>query len=224
VPKKNSLNITMPGDVGHSFEQDDFLLNYRPKIEFVEPVQEFSEPPLLVEEETIDSSRDRTQSLIDGYRGVVGLIDIAQQKIDLRVKAAGGLSIRLDPVKDQHVISAMKRRFPDKADSTIIDYEDYKQVVDCVNSHGPILPTITTADLRAAKADPLRTDFGGVGNQNGENRPEISSATETVAPIDLDAFKKGAVIALFALLYPLIKKEDKIEILQHLVTAPHNPV
>jgi hypothetical protein len=132
-----------------------------------------------------------------------------------------GVSVKLDPVKDAHVISAMKRRFPEKVDPTVITYEDYKQVIDCVHKHAPDVPAISVTDIRAATADPQRTAFGGYNNRQGQNRPEISSVANSVEPIDLEAFQYGAILALFALLYPLIKMEDKLEIVQHLVTVPH---
>lgn len=135
-----------------------------------------------------------------------------------------GVVVKLDTVKDAHVIAAMKRRFPEKIDPTMITYEDYKQVIDCVHKHAPEVPAISMTDLRDASNDPQRTVFGGYNNQQGENRPEISSIANSIQPIDLEAFQYGSILALFALLYPLIKMEDKLEIIQHLVTAPHVPL
>jgi len=67
--------------------------------------------PLKQEPTTIDSLRDRTQSLIDGYRAVAKLADAAQARVDARAK---DFSVKLDPQKDQITISAVKRFFPRK--------------------------------------------------------------------------------------------------------------
>jgi hypothetical protein len=144
-----------------------------------------------------------------------------QQRIDNRVKAAGGVEVKLDPSKDAATIAAMKRRFPDKKDPTKITYDDYKKVLDCVGKSAATPPAVSADDIRAAKSDPLRTDFGGLSNQHGENRPEISSPASAVQPVDSEAFQASAVLALFALLLPLIKTEDKLEIEQHKVDTPH---
>jgi len=134
---------------------------------------------------------------------------------------SSGVVIKLDPTKDAHVIAAMKRRFPEKTDPTAITYEDYKQVIDCVHAHAPDAPAVSVTDMKAATTNPQRTDFGGYSNQQGENRPEVSSSANSIKPIDLEQFQYASILALFALLYPLIKMEDQLTIAQHLMTVPH---
>lgn len=268
MSKKEDSLFPFPGDVSGSFDKEDFILNYRPRIDFVEPEQVAEDYTIREEDKQVtpvklEETRIRTQNVIDGLKSVVALIDIAQARIDQRVNASvaglgmagkvgeagataegagvgvgmtggagagevattgqttSGVVVKLDPVKDAHVVAAMKRRFPEKADPTVITYEDYKQVIDCVHKHAPDVPAVSIADVRAAAANPQKTSFGGYDKLQGQNRPEISSIANSVQPIDLEAFQQGSILALFALLYPLIKMEDKLEILQHIATIPH---
>ena len=290
---KNNKIIPGPGDIGGSFLRDDYILNYRPKIDFVEPAQEIAEKLPHVPSITIDDMRDRTKNLINGLEAVAKLNDQAQLRIDQRVRNNGGLDIKLDAKKDAVTIAAMKRRFPNKENPTIISYDDYKQALECLNNsalnvpqttskdiqgalemsqainkdmpgvlngpgalngpgvlngpgtlngpgvlNGPDalnisqiisnniqgilnVPQVTSKDIQDAQADPLRTNFGGVNNLNGENRPEISSSAAGITPIDTDKFQSSAVIALFILMLPLVTEEIKKSIAIHLVTAIH---
>lgn len=202
-------------------EDDDFILNYRPIIDFVEPEQVPAEPVVLEELTTLDDAKSQTQQVIDGLNQVVALADAVQQRIDQRVMSGGGLNIKLDPIKDQATIAAMKRRFPDKADPTTITYEDYRNALNCLQKAAPIPPSISFSDLQNAKSDPFRVDFGGLNNTQGENRPEISSPANSVEPLDVEAFQKAAVAALFALMLPLIQVENKISIAEHIASTPH---
>jgi len=226
VANKKDVTIPMPGDIGNSFEETDEILNYRPLIEYVEPDPQYFQPAVDVkpEPETIDSIRDRTQNLINGLSAVAKLVDIAQKRIDARVKANGGLTIKLDPKRDYHTIAAMKRRFPDKLDPTQITYDDYKGALDCLQKTAPAattggMPQVTAADIRTAGSDPNRTTFGGSDNKHGENRAELSSPG--MEPIDLDAFQKAAVIAIQKLLKPLDRKDIKEEIRKHKLDTKH---
>lgn len=207
---------------GSSFgEKDDFILNYRPTIDFVEPEQVQAEPVPPSEEPTLDAAKTSTKQIIDGLNQVVVLSDAVQQRIDQRVNSAGGMTVKLDPIKDQAVIAAMMRRFPDQADPTTITYDNYRAVLDCLKKSALPVPGISLADIQQAKSDPLRTDFGGLSNQQGQNRPEISSPANSVLPVDVNAFQKSAVAALFALMLPLIQSENKTAIAEHLSTTPH---
>jgi hypothetical protein len=205
MDKDNAAIFMGSDEEGDSFTRDDSILNYRPVIEFVEPPQiedtysEATEPSNEIE----DARSDMTE-IINGLNDVVKLADIAQQRIDARVTALGGVTIKLDPLKDQIAIAAMKRRFPDKKDPTQITYDDYKKAVACLAENVPAIPTLSAEDILAAKTDPLRTDFGGAGNQGGENRPEISSPLNSIEPVDMGSFQNGALLALFAKLLPMI--------------------
>lgn len=224
MPSKKNTNFPLPNDTASDFEDDHFLLTYKPKIDFIEPDQEDFEPVIDDQPETIDSLRDRTKKLINGLDAAVKLIDLAQERVDKRVENSGGMVVQLDEQKDAIVIGAMKRAFPDKEDPTKIDYDCYKRVIDCVNKTSVEPPKVTAADIQAARSDPFRTSFGGSNNKQGENRPEISSPASSVSPLDLGAFQAAGVLALFALMRPLIKMEDKLEIAQHLITTPHKPI
>lgn len=194
---------------GRSFdEQDDFILNYRPVIDYVEPEQLESEPP-PPPAPTLDDARNQSQQILDGLNKVAELADAIQQRIDQRVLSGGGTDIKLDPVKDYATIAAMKRKFPEKADPTTISYEDYRSALDCLQRQSLPPPAITQADMAAAKSDPLRTDFGGYGNQNGENRAEVSSPANSMQSFDAGGFQKMAILKLFTMMLPLIFPDKK---------------
>jgi hypothetical protein len=61
----------------------------------------------------------------------------------------------------------------------------------------------SVSEIQKAELDPLRTDFGGVNNTNGENRPEISSPMN-IQPLDMPAFQQQVIQALFTTLTPMI--------------------
>jgi len=92
------------------------------------------------------------------------------------------------------------------------------------NNTANVIPKVSDGDIQAAKQDPLRTNFGGMGVQPGLNRTEISAPGNSIVPIDLTAFQLAGVIALFKMMYTMIKKEDKAEIALHMATVPHKPI
>jgi len=204
--KKEDLTFITPDAVGHDFEDDDYILNYKPVIEFVEPDIQPDDGDDFFEPEppaTLDSLRTRTANVIEGYKAIKKLTDLAQERIDQRVAAAGGLEMILDPNVDSHVIEALKRKFPDE-DPTKITYDMYRNCLDAQRRNQPDLPVVTGEDIRAAKADPYRTDFGGLGNTGGQNRAEISSPANMVKPINISSFQTTVVKKLFEMLTPLI--------------------
>ena len=213
-------SFPLPDELGHSFDEEDQILHFKPNLEYIEP-ESVNFDPLLMQEAIESISDNKTQAIVDAFQAVKDLAEATQQRVDNRVKALGGMDVKLDPQKDQLVIAAMKRRFPDKTDFSSISYDDYRQCIDKLNSNADVNLAPTTNDIFMAKNDILRTDFGGLNNKQGENRPEISSPANSVAPIDLDAFQKAGVIALFALMLPLIQGETHKAILEHLATAKH---
>lgn len=213
---KKTQTVVLPNDEGLSFEDDYDILSYRPEIRFVEPdPEEGDEPP--EETPTIDSFKDRATSARDNLNAVAKLFDALQDKVDLRGK---DFVAKVDPVQDAPVLAAMKRRFPDK-DPNNVNYQDYKAALNCLSRSAATPPAVTAADIAAGKADPLRTNFGGLENQGGENRPELTSPLSSLKPIDTDAFQKSAVIALFALMLPLLQQQTAQGIAQHIATTPH---
>lgn len=225
MANKEDKTIALPDDIGGSFDEERRILTYKPSIEYEEPPQEDIDYGVADPETSeIEDARKRTESIIENYKSINQLTNIAQGRIDSRIEAGGGFEINLDPARDAQVVSALKRCFPEAKDHSKISYEMYKQCLMRMNKAAGSTPGISPADVQTAKEDPLRTNFGGIGSPPGMNRTEISSPASNVAPIDLAAFQAAGVLALFQLLYPLIKKEDKEEILQHLATAPHKPI
>jgi hypothetical protein len=213
---KSSFPIEAPEDFG----DDDFVLNYRPRIGYVEPDQISVESTLEPEPPQLEDIRNRVEDLIKGYRAVQQLADATQKRVDARVKAAGGMTVKLDPVIDAPTIAALKRQFPDQ-DPTIVDFDKYRTSLIKQRELSPEGPTVTSADIRAAKPDNLRTNFGGVNNVQGENRAEVSSPAKTLKPVDLDALQAAQVVALFALMLPMISNQDSAAISRHVKTTPH---
>jgi len=179
-----------------SFEQDDFILNYRPQISFIEPAQETSDFIPEPEEILTDDIKNQTDELVAGLHTANALVKATQQRIDNRVQSLGGVVVKLDPIKDHTIIAAMKRRFPNKEDPTQITYDDYKSVLGCVRDNAISPPSISVEDIRDAAQDPYRMDFGSLAT---------SSAMETITPIDLEEYQKNAVLAIFSMMLPLLK-------------------
>lgn len=224
---KKRVSLPLANDVGHTFEDQDRILNYRPKIQYVAPPTEQDgariDVPNPSSGNNLDNLRKRTEDIIKGYEEVKALAEVAKKRIDDRVEAAGGLTITLDPNRDAHTIAALKRQFPDLPDHTKLDYKTYKQAMNCARVGANPPPAISIDDIKAAKADPYRTDFGGRGNLPGANRPEISNPANPIPPIDINAFQAAGIIALFGLLLPQITADDQKTIAQHLASAPHKP-
>jgi len=205
VKKKYERAVSLPGEVGNSFENEDYVLTYKPVIEYVAPETiELDDGIQAAVPRTIEGVRQETEDLIEGYRAIKELSEIAQQRIDQRVEAAGGLTIHLDPKADSSVIAAMKRRFPD-GDPTKITYDQYRDCLDAQRRNQVDLPLVSATDIQNAKADPFRTDFGGLGNLAGMNRAEIASPAQVVEPIDITSFQTTVVKQLFEMLTPMIK-------------------
>jgi len=85
----------------------------------------------------------------------------------------------------------------------------------------PEPPALSLSDVLTASNNPTKTDFGGLSNQQGQNRAEISSPASSVKPVDLEVFQAAGILALFALLRPLIKTEDAAAVNTHIATAGH---
>ena len=220
--RKEDQVYPLEGDSGHDFSEEDHILNWRPKIQWVEPDSEFLEGVDTVEvSDNIEDVRNRVKDLVDGYKRVSSLIDLAVKRIDARVKSGGGLEVNLDPIADQSVIAAIKRRFP-KEDSSKITYKMYKQALQCMQAGAPLVPAVTAANVRAAKADPTTTNFGGYGNKAGTNRPEVNSLGQAAKPVDLQEYQKNAVISLFKLMEPLISNNSSAAVKLHERTNKHS--
>ena len=215
---KKDVTIPGPADIGGAFDEEDEILNFRPRIEFVEPDPEYYPPILVDEPDTIDGIRDRVQKLINGYDAVAKLVDVTQKRIDQRVKSGGGFVTKLNPKRDVQAIAAMKRQCPN-SDPNQISFECYKKALNCLQQGAPAVPAVTASDITAAKSNPNKTAFGGVDNQNGENRAELSSPG--MEPMDIEQFQKNAVIALHKLMEPLIKNTAQGAIENHKIKTPH---
>lgn len=195
-------------DLKNDFQDDDYILTYRPEIKYIAPegiedeaIEEGVVPP------TVDEIRNRTEKVIESYRAIKDLAEIAQDRIDGKVTAAGGLDIHLDPVRDAYTIAALQRKFPD-ADPSVITYDQYRDCLDAMRRSQlekgkSILPV--DADYQLARSDPYRVNFGGLGSLPGMNRPEIASpAAQIVEPIDIDQFQGNVITALFQKMIPKI--------------------
>lgn len=185
------------------FSSDRDIINFKPRISFVEPPQIEGEPPTAKPEPlTIDEVQRGIQELIDAYRRVEQIADITQARVDQRAK---NLEINLDPLVDAPTIDSIKRAFPDKKDPTKITFDDYRHCLGELNSHAENnVPTLSQEDLDKALSDKLKTDFGGLGKPSGLNRPELDSASQIIKPINIPEFQKEAVEGTFNLMKPLI--------------------
>ena len=176
------------------FVEADDILNYRPVIEYVEPEQEPGEygtgdgdAPM-----TIEDTRKETEDVIAGYKAVEELAKISKDRINSRIKAAGGVSIQMDPVKDSPLIAAIKRQFPKEDGSRITD-DMYLECLRRMRESAPDAPSVQQVDIQEALKDPLRTNFGGSENPAGTNRADIAALVDIVEPVDVEKFKDSMI-------------------------------
>ena len=192
--------------VRHGFDASRRALDFRPEIEFVEPDQIEVQPPLKKPSRTLEEAKKALQGIIDSYREIEVMADLAQKRVDTR---AQNFEIGLDPKTDVHVIAALMRHFPDKKDPTKITFDDYKHCIEAMSKHAR--DSLSTADASKAILDSNRVDFGGLGLPPGLNRPELDKDSQIVEPIDLDAFKIQQLKELFeALTSPIQDLAKKV--------------
>jgi hypothetical protein len=217
VAKKGKEGIPVPGDVGSSFEDDHDILNFRPDIFFVSPEPEPSEATgeTTFTDDDLGARKQDTEDLISRYDAVAELIDMAEERIDQRVEALGGLTIQLDPKVDGPTIAAMKRMFPDNPFPTQITYGQYKHALKTVTGKAKDPPGFGPLDIKHAQENPLKTDFGALSLQPGMGRPEITSGSQILEPISLPDFILAAVMALFTMLISMI-----IDLIKSVVGIP----
>lgn len=219
--KEEKIAAPTSEDLGNSFDREDRVLNYKPKIEYEEPEQIPEERPIPESKTELAQLRNRTSDLVAGYQSVKGLVALAKTRIDNRVAAGGGMEVKLDAKVDAVAIEALKRCFPDAPDHTKITYEQYKICLTKMSKIGQLTPQVSQVDVDLAKQNPLLTEFGGLANQAGENRSEISSPAGNIKPVDTQKLQTAGTLALFKKMYPLIKRELEAEIRQHEATKKH---
>tara|TARA_Y100000310_G_C20685627_1_gene818746 strand:- start:53 stop:724 length:672 start_codon:yes stop_codon:yes gene_type:complete len=217
-PKDEAVN-TLPGDVGHDFEDEHDILTSRPKIEWDPPAPEEGDEKVAVADPIIQENRQRAEGIIEGYKRVAKLTDELQKKIDDRVKKLGGLEVELDPVKDAATISAIKRRFPEVKDPTKLDYATYKKALACAKPKLSV-PALTTADILKARQNPTTTGLGGFGEKPGALRSQ-NTGPSFGNPVDLEEFQKNATLDLFKMMEELIKGTAQGQVLQHELSKKH---
>jgi len=210
--RKEEVELPLGSELSNSFEEEDHLLNYKPTIEWEEPPEEFLEDNIpIAPDSNIDETKQRVQGVIDGYNRITQLADAVQKQVDTRV---GTLDINLDPAVDAHTIAAIKRRFPTK-DPNTLTYNMYRQALQCLQNNAIQAPQVTATDVQGAKNDPTRTNFGGLGNKAGQNRAEVSSAANSMKPLDLQKYQKQATLAMFKLMEDLVSNNSDKRIKKH---------
>lgn len=196
------------------------ILTRRPKINFVEPEQvPGDQVPEVPTETPILDKRVQVKDLVDQYKRVEQLSDLAQRRIDARAK---NMKICLDPRKDANVIAALKRRFGNVA--PCITYQQYKTCLEEIAKAGYNNVqqfVVSASDLSNARENPFKTDFSGYTTDNGTLRPEVQFDSP-VEEIDQEKFQSDAVTKLFNMMLPMLQQMTDAKILQHLLTAPHS--
>ena len=190
------------------------ILNRKPKINFVEPEQVPGEQtPAVVVEAPLLERKIQVQTLVNQYKRLEQLSDLAQKRIDTRAK---NMKICLDPKTDGNIISALQRKFGDVGNC--ISYAQYKHCLDEISRIG----ARNASELipKTGLTDPFKTDFSGYTTENGTLRPEVQF-TSPIAEIDQEKFQKDAVSKLFKMMFPMLSKLSDSKILQHLLSAPH---
>ena len=201
--KKDTVAHTLPGDVGHDFEDEHDILTHRPQIFWDPPDPEEGDQVEVKPDPVIQKNRQRAEGIIEGYKRIAKITDTLQKKIDDRIAKLGGLSVDLDPKKDAATIAAIKRRFPDVKDPTKLDYKLYKKALACAKPKLNV-PQLTAAEILKARANPLTTSVGGFGEKPGALRQQ-NVGPSFGEPFDPEEFQKNATLDLFKMMEELIK-------------------
>jgi len=192
----------------HDFIKDDLVLNFKPRFQYEPPESEEDLLPIQEKEPTtIEDARQATEDIIKSYQAIEQLAVLAQERLDNRVVAAGGVNVAPDKVKDNLIIQAIKRQFP-KEDGSRVTFEMYRECLRRMEESAAEPPVLQDSDVESAKKDLLRTDFGGLSNTDGSNRPEISGP-DFVKPVDLDEFKNSSIKQMLKTVQPMV--EEMIE-------------
>ncbi len=190
------------------FTSERTVLNYRPKITYIEPDQIDEDLSIDVspevadsEESTIDSVKQESIDLIEEYKQIEVLSDLAQERIDARSK---DLIIELDKEQDAHILDALQRHFGDP-NKTSITYNDYKQCLTEIHelSEANFLE-VNPKDIENGASDPFKNTFGSMGMKPGLGRPELEKQLQPIKPLDMAAFQSNGILTLFELLKPLL--------------------
>ncbi len=187
------------------------LLDFRPNISFVEPESVDEEPnPPAEPIVTLDTIKTEATTLIVDYQGVIDFCDQVQAQINNR---ATGVIIKLDNNQDAHVLSSLRRYFNDP-NKNEISYDDYMDCINHLNTTGQEnLSLVNSDDIESAANDPFRDQFGVIGYPSGLARPELQSANQSIAPVDIGSFQSDTLSTLFTMLTPKLEKfvTDKIK-------------
>jgi hypothetical protein len=225
MSKKDALYSQYPDQAGKDFSEEDEVLNYKPTIQY--EVEQSLEREVVTRPipSTLQEARKKIEDLRQAYQVIEKLAEIAQDRLDDRV---GDYRINLNTAVDYQAKEAIKRAFPElQGEPKQISYEMYKQCLARIYAAqgASTVPVVSNSSMVAARNNPKKTNFGGLGAAAGENRKEVDSATGTggggMTPIDLDAFQDAIVKKLHDLMGPLDDKDHKKLIRDHLTETPH---
>ena len=191
-----------------NFSKQRNILNFRPKIYFIEPdqIDEDTEtflgkkdPPDPNAIQTIDENKEEVSSLIEEFKEIEELCDLAQERINTRAK---DMIINLDPQQDAHIIDSLRRHFNDPTKNSIT-YDDY---IHCLNQTYEQSESnffeIDPKEIELGASDPFRNTFGSMGLESA--RPELDPKLQPIKPIDMASFQEDGIIKLFEMLKPLL--------------------
>lgn len=200
-----------------SFANTRDLLERRPNIQFVEPAQIHVEQTPTVLAPSLEDRNLQTKQIINQYKRLEDLYDLAQQRIDTRAKK---FKACMDPELDAAAIQSLKRQFGDV--EPCISYEQYKACLAIIASAGQKAAVrVTEDDLRKAASDTFTSSMGGFTKTIGGLRPELQFVSP-IKPIDQEQFQKDSTKKLFKMLLPMISELSDTKVLQHLLSAPHH--
>lgn len=162
------------------------LLNFRPKIEYVEPPPEHEEPNPIVEPK------------VDNFQGperlynLANAVDVLGATLQARInERSKNIKIRLDPKVDAATIMAMKHLF---GEEEFITYDQYRQCREKLCKYGSDLAKKTATseeEVEMARAK-LRAGLTAAdldGATDGGLRPELSKKAQVIEPIDIVEFQ-----------------------------------
>lgn len=170
------------------------VLEFRPKIEFVEPDIEQGPIQPVVDPLNVKDVLEKADQTRKLAKAVDTLAAALQNKADLRAK---DMVIKLDPTVDAPVIQAMRRAHPG-FDPTVITYPQYVACKERQREKGLELAKqglVSPEEIEKARQNlDTTTGFDSLFNseaaKTGGLRPELNTKNQIVQPINMEEFQQ----------------------------------
>jgi hypothetical protein len=199
-------------------KEDQGILNYRPKIRYIEPKFD-GPPPEGLPERLSPQKEDDKFKIIDNLAQAGRILaEAVQAKVDIECDS---FYIDLDPIRDKHVIDALRRRF--KIDKPRITYRQYKECREGLSQRGNDVAETLIPDqdeIQRMRANPEDIPIQALSDsaKAGLNRPELTKQGQVIEPIDIEEFQD----MLLCMLMNMLWKMFLLKVIRSIIPPPLN--